>query len=97
MLDVKKLIAKILKQPTVKCQLVQASINKAFGNHVAVNAPTIDGYNFLCWAQVATIGWVGSVYPSAPQSINCDMWNATTGQSGTGTIDCLALYVPKTT
>ena len=95
MLDVKKLLAKILKQKTVQARLVTSNINRVYGNSASVTAPTVSGYTFLCWAQVATIGWVGSVYPSDPLSVTSNMWNATTGQSGTGRIDCLALYIPS--
>lgn len=84
-------------KPTVHAELVNANINKAYSGHVSVTAPNVSGYQFLCWAQVATDGWVGTVYPSAPMSQTSDMWNALTGasgQTGTGLIHCLALYIP---
>lgn len=80
---------------TVYAKIVSATINRAYANYVSVTAPSVDGYKFLCWAQVSTNGWVGSVYPSSPLSATCNMWNASTGQTGTGNIDCLALYVPQ--
>ena len=89
-----KIQHRVLPRDLVKAQLVSANINKAYGNYVSVTAPSVSGYKFLCWAQVACTGWVGSVYPSAPLSTTCNMWNATTGQSGTGQIACLALYIP---
>lgn len=80
---------------TVYAKTVSASIGKAYASNVSVTAPSVDGYKFLCWAQVATNGWVGSVYPSAPLSATCAMWTASSGLSGTGNIDCLALYIPQ--
>ena len=95
MLDVKKMIAKMLKQEPVKMRVVQGSINRAFGSYVNVTAPNITGYKFLAWALVATRGWVGSVYPHNAENQTCTFWNASTGQSGTGEIWCTALYIPK--
>ena len=89
-----KIQHRVIPRDLVKTQLVSANINRAFSNYVTVTAPTVSGYKFLCWAEVATNGWVGNVYASAPSSAKCNMWNATTGQSGTGRIDCLALYIP---
>ena len=85
---------RVIPRNLVHARAVTANINKAFGNYVSVTAPSVSGYKFLCWAQVATNGWVGYVYPSAPLSATCNMWNATTGLSGTGRIDCIALYIP---
>ena len=79
---------------SVHAQYVTANIDKANGGHVSVTAPAVNGYKFLCWAEVATNGWVGSVYPADPLNLTTNMWNASTGQTGTGRIDCLALYIP---
>ena len=79
----------------VYAEVVTASINKAAGSDTVVTAPNVAGYKFLCWAQIATNGWVGSVYPSDLLNQTTNVWNASTGQSGTGNIDCLALYISE--
>ena len=96
--DVKELVNKfleVLSRRTVYAQVVSTTINKAYGSNVHVTAPTVSGYQFLCWAQVTTNGWVGSAYPSTPLNQSSPIWIASSGQSGTGQIDCLALYVPN--
>lgn len=93
--DLTAILDKVIPlKPPVHIEIVFAEISRAFAGNVKVTAPSVDGYQFLCWAQVATNGWVGSVYPATPNTAACDMWNATSGQSGTGSIRCLALYIP---
>lgn len=95
MLDVKKLLAKILftlKTP-LKVTSVTRSINKASGSHVSISAPTVNGYSFLCWISSATSGWVGATYVQTITSQNTNIWVAAPNLSGTGDVIAFALYV----
>lgn len=95
MLDVKKLMTKllvILKTP-LKVASVTKSINKASGSSVAISAPTVSGYSFLCWISSATSGWVGATYVQNITSANTNIWVAAPNLSGTGDVIAFALYV----
>lgn len=39
---------------------------------VTANPPK--GYTFLCWIQVITDGWVGSIYPNTPRDKTCTLY-----------------------
>lgn len=73
-------------------RLVSATINRAYGGYVSITAPTISGYTFVCWAAVATDGWVGSCYVENPLAVTTNIWNASTGQGGSGLVHATALY-----
>lgn len=95
MLDVKKLLTKMLvtlKTP-LKVASVTKSIGKASGSHVAISAPTVSGYTFVCWLGSATSGWAGSTYIQNMSATSTHIWNPTQGQSGTGDVIAFALYV----
>ena len=81
----------------IATQYVTVSIGKAYGSHVAVSAPTVSGYTFLCWLTSCTGGWTGTTYFQNPQSASTSLWNATYGQSGTGTAYAYAMYVRDAT
>lgn len=70
---------------------VTASINKAYGSSVNVTAPTVSGYTFFCWISCVSQGWVGHVYFANIIASTTTVWNSYSG-SGTGTINCYALY-----
>lgn len=73
-------------------RLVSAKINRAYGSNVSITAPTISGYTFVCWVAVATDGWIGSCYVQNALAVTTNIWNASTGQSGSGTVNATALY-----
>lgn len=81
----------------IATQYVTVSIGKAYGSHVAVNAPTVSGYSFLCWFTSCTGGWTGTTYFQNPQAASTNLWNGTYGQSGTGTAYAYAMYVRDAT
>ena len=70
----------------VICKSVDADLGGSMA--VWVTAPDVDGYTFLCWVQVSTIGWIGSAYPEIPMSKSTTVWSTTSG----GRILCTALY-----
>lgn len=71
------------------------SINKAAGSSTSITADTVNYYNFKCWLQPATTGWIGSVYTENPATSSTKIFNATTGQSGTGNVLLTAVYTAK--
>lgn len=81
----------------IATQYVTVSIGKAYGSHVAVSAPTVSGYTFLCWFTSCTGGWTGTTYFQNPQAASTNLWNGTYGQSGTGTAYAYAMYVRDAT
>lgn len=95
MLDLKALLAKILKQldTPLKVASVSRSIGRTAGSHVGISAPTVSGYTFLCWLSSATSGWVSATYISEPMNANSNIWSTTTNGTGTGTVIAYALYV----
>lgn len=95
MLDLKALLGKVLKQldAPLKVASVSRSIGRTAGSHVAISAPSVSGYTFLCWTSSTSSGWVSATYVSEPMNANSNIWNATTNGSGTGTVIAYALYV----
>ena len=57
---------------------------------VAITAPTVAGYRFVCWVASSTQGWVGSTYFELPYSASTRIWRY---GSGTGVVKGTALYV----
>lgn len=52
------------------------------------------GYTFVCWVQLASVGWVGAPYMSSPHSVVSTIWTPTQKTSTSGTsITGLALYI----
>lgn len=95
MLDVKKLLAKILTKlnTPIVIRYVGTSIGKTAGSHVAITAPTVSGYTFVCWVATATSGWVASTYVANPTAASTDIWNTTTNGTGNGNVNAYALYM----
>ena len=74
---------------------VQGSINKQRGYSTSITAPTVDGYEFDFWGQIATSGWVSSLYVEYAASTTSNVWNTVTDGSGQGTFYIYAHYVKK--
>ena len=70
---------------------VDATISKVYGSSVHVTTPTVSGYTFFCWIYFSSQGWVGHIYSANIISSTTTVWNSYNG-SGTGTINCYALY-----
>lgn len=68
------------------------TISKVYGSSANITAPTVSGYTFFCWIYFSTQGWVGSVYCANIIGNSTTVWNAYSGGSGTGTVNCYALY-----
>lgn len=87
-----KIQHRVIPRDIITTRRVQATLNRTYGSHVSITAPTINGYTFVAWGTVATIGWVGSCYVETTNVVTTNIWNATTGQSGNGTVYATALY-----
>lgn len=55
----------------------QVTVAKDNGQSLAatVTAPAVDGYSFVCWCNVATIGDVGTPYIENATSTTTDIWD----------------------
>ena len=67
---------------------VQISANMSYVN---VTADNVTGYKFVAWIGVATVGWVGYVYPEDFSAKTVNVF-ATTTSSSARNIACFALY-----
>lgn len=85
-----------IKNP-IAIRWTEGSIGLAFGSNVQLTAQAVNGYTFLCWIGVATVGWNGNVHPRSYEAPTTTFWNATAGTStGNGGIMAYALYVKNT-
>ena len=69
---------------------VRATIT-ANNDHVAITAPAVSGYTFLCWVGVATNGWVNWSYIEHYNKASTNIW--TTKVDRQRAFDAFALYV----
>ena len=105
MLDVKKLLAKILtNRPDIKVVYFfwTMSPSASAGSRLLQNAspsnsstPSAEpaGYTFVCWIDIWSNGWVGAPYASSPANRTTDIWTATAKSTTSGaSIGGLALY-----
>lgn len=61
-----------------------------------IAAPSVDGYEFICWLSCVSDGWVGTCYIEKPMSAETRTWYL--GQrwgTGGGAVKCYALYVQR--
>ena len=72
---------------------VKVTHSMAPNSNVNVTAPTVTGYTFVCWVNISTQGWVGSLYFEDPGAQTTKVWcaSAIAGGSG-GATWCRALY-----
>ena len=75
--------------PQFTTRQVTASSVGNLGNKT-VTAPTVSGYQFVCWLQAASSGTVRAGYMENPASATTRVWNT---NSNTTTYVCTALYV----
>lgn len=93
MLDVKKTLAKVINM--FRDPLIMRTVSvtgNTRGNMGSVTAPTVNGYEFICWISVFSNGWVGSPYASSPTSKTTPIWSPPYDQQGRLRADCVALY-----
>ena len=69
-----KIILKNLKNllhiEYINCKVPQAES----AAHIAINAPQVLGYKFVCWVNVSTQGFVKSCYIDMPDIPNANIW-----------------------
>lgn len=81
------------KKP-IKTATVSANVGRKFNSKVALTAPTVRGYTFLCWVEAYTAGWLGSIGIENPTAQTTNFWvNGTYYGEGTGVVWGMALYV----
>ena len=71
---------------------MQSATIPANSKMVTVTANVPSGYNFLCWIQIASNGWIGHVYPADPDNITSDIWTSESTSTSTRSIHCVYLY-----
>jgi hypothetical protein len=58
-----------------------------------VTAPTVSGYKFIAWINVASIGNISALYIASPTTATTAVWCVTTVNAGSNkTVRCTALY-----
>lgn len=82
-----------LRNAPVVVRQVDFTIGRTRGSSKSVTAPTVSGYTFVCWGQVATDGWIAHVYPAAPFSMTCSFFVSVADGTGNGTCHVVAIYV----
>ena len=83
---------RVIPRNIIATRQVTANIGRAFASNVTITAPDITGFTFVAWVAVETVGWVGSCYATSAIGKTANIFNASTGQSGTGRVDATALY-----
>lgn len=83
---------RVIPRNIIEVRRQKYNIDKAWGSHVDISAPSITGFTFVAWVAVDTVGWIGSCYVTSPISTAARIFNATTGQTGTGEVYATALY-----
>lgn len=61
-----------------------------------ITAPSVNGYEFVCWITCVSDGWVGTCYIEKPTSAATRTWYLSQRWgTGGGAVKCYALYVRK--
>lgn len=80
----------------VHVERVPVTITRTLGQSANVVAPAVAGYKFVCWVATATIGWTAPTYIASADHASSQVFvAASTYSSGTGAVNCYALYVPN--
>lgn len=76
---------------------VSGSITRANASRSSITAPAVTGYDFLCWLQVTSSGWIGNIYIESPLNSTSNIWSANYGMSdtATGNVSAVAMYIEK--
>ena len=64
-------------------------------NGQVITAPTVSGYQFVCWVMSATSGTVVPTYIAGATGSTARVWYSVTSFPSGASIDCTALYVRK--
>lgn len=66
----------------------------------SIEAPTVDGYQFVFWLSSSTIGWMGTTYVEEPTSQNTKIWvtypasdSISTFANGSNVVSAYAVYI----
>ena len=97
MLNAKKLLTKIaqsMKTP-LKVSYYATTMTRTVGANKQIVAPTVSGYTFVTWLNVATSGWIGALEIEDPRNSTTNVWAASmSSATGTqGNILAFALYI----
>ena len=84
--------------PTIVSRTVRGSVVKTVGRYGTVTAPTVEGYDFLCWIWSAPAGWVGVITPSSPILVTSNFYvqSVQSASTASGDFNATALYQKKT-
>lgn len=61
--------------PYVTTRQVLVTKNNSSARAATVTAPAVDGYSFVCWCGVATVGDVGTPYIEKATSTTTPVWD----------------------
>ena len=86
------------KTTTLITRSASGSVVKTAGRYGSLTAPTVDGYDFLCWIWAAPSGWSGVITPSNPTlaTVNFYVQYSSSPSTASGDFNGVALY-QKTT
>ena len=67
----------------------------ANASSVNLSAPTVSGYEFFCWVNSHSTGWVGTIYSANPIANPSAFWVVGGQTSSARDFSALALYIKK--
>lgn len=73
---------------------VSTTIKRTLGERASIAAPSVPGYTFVCWTNIATSGWCGALYAGSGNSPQTYAWlaAATSANGANGDVIATALY-----
>lgn len=90
------ILEKLVKRQTIQARSVSGNVVKTAGRYVSLTAPSVDGYEFVCWVYATTNGWTGYVSPSSPVKATTNFYvqYSSSPSTDSGSITGIALYRP---
>jgi len=86
-----------IKTQRFTSRAVNSSITRTSGASKEISAPGVDGYRFVCWVGVSTVGWFGNLYiadySTSPSTVYVNNVGTLNGQAGS--FKAIALYQPN--
>ena len=55
-------------------EYIDYKVPQAENASIPITAPSVSGYNFVCWIGVASHNFVRSCYIDTPDSVTADIW-----------------------
>ena len=76
-------------------EYIDYKVPKAENASIPITAPSVPGYNFVCWIGAATHGFVRGCYIDMPDNPSADIWftQSTIDVSDANNVVAYALYV----